>query len=62
LTGSWVVSLDDDPAVMYLYFPSEAGLDVLTDDYTILDYDKNYMRLESVEKTGDKPVTLVFRK
>lgn len=62
IDAEWEVSLNDDPAVITLSFPAVDGLEVLTDDYKILDFDKDYMRLESIVQVNEDPTILVFRK
>lgn len=64
ILGSWKVGLDKNPTIVYLQFPSKDvdGLEVLSDDWKVVDLTKEYMRLEVVDTKKEKPTILVFRK
>lgn len=51
-SGSWEVGLNKDPAILYLSFQPEGGLEFLADDWQVVEIKKDLMRLKRNGDTG----------
>ncbi len=59
--GSWSTGLDKNPAILYLNFPPNGGLEFLADDWKVLKITKDIMELTRNQTDGDGG-SLIFRK
>jgi hypothetical protein len=59
--GSWEMGLNKNPAILYLSFLPEGGLEFLADDWQVVEMRKNLMKLKRNGDTGST-ANVTFKK
>lgn len=60
-SGAWEMGLNKNPAILYLSFSPEGGLEYLADDWQVVEMRKNLMKLKRNGDTGST-ANVTFKK